>query len=131
MRTERAAEEIVSIIHVRYLIAQRLVDCILQGARAGIHSDHFSAEQLHSEYVERLPSDVFCAHVDDTTQSEQRANRRGCDAVLACSGLSDDATFAHSTRKQRLSDSVVDLVRARVQKIFALQVDLRSTRVSC
>jgi hypothetical protein len=67
-----------------------------------------------------LSPDVFCAHIDDATQSEQRANRRRCNAVLASPCLSDDAAFAHSTRKQHLSDSVVDLVRAGVQKIFTL-----------
>jgi hypothetical protein len=40
--------------------------------------------------------------------------------VLACAGLSDDAALAHSTRKQRLSYSIIDLVRAGVQKIFTL-----------
>jgi hypothetical protein len=40
--------------------------------------------------------------------------------VLARPGLSDDARLAHSTRKQCLSHSVIDLVRAGVQKIFTL-----------
>src|SRR6266498_4182231 len=131
MRTQSTAEQIIGVMDVRYPIAQCLVDCILQGARAGIHSDHFCAEQLHSEDVECLPSHVFGAHVNDTTQPEQRANRRRCDTVLACTCLSDDATLAHSTRKQRLSHSIVDLVRAGVQKVFTLQIDLRASGVSC
>src|SRR5262249_23202754 len=97
---------------------------------AGIYSDHFSAEQLHSENIERLSSHIFCADIDDATQIKQCANRRSCYAVLARPSLSNDATLAHSTRKQRLSNGVVHLVRARVQKIFALQIDLRSPAVS-
>ena len=46
--------------------------------------------------------------------------------MLSRSGLSDDATFAHSTGEQHLSRCVVDLVRAGMQKIFTLQIDLRS-----
>ena len=47
-------------------------------------------------------------------------------AVLACTGFSDDAVFAHAPRQQRLSDAVVDLVRAGVQQILALDIDLRA-----
>src|SRR5438094_9822583 len=39
--------------------------------------------------------------------------------------LSNDAAFAHSSGEQGLAHSVVDLVRAGVQKIFALQINLR------
>src|SRR5262249_17503621 len=69
--------------------------------------------------------------VNDTTQTKQCANRRGCDAMLTSPSLSDDATLAHSARKQSLSHGVVDLVCTGVQKIFALQIDLRSSAVSC
>src|SRR5258705_5371813 len=37
--------------------------------------------------------------------------------------------FAHAARKQRLADCVVDLMRAGVQKVFALQKNLRATRM--
>ena len=37
--------------------------------------------------------------------------------------------FAHAPRKQRLAQGVVDLMRAGVQKVFALQINLRATRV--
>src|SRR5207249_2446728 len=49
--------------------------------------------------------------------------------MLACPGLSDDASFAHAARKQPLADCVVDLMRAGVQKVFALQINLRATRM--
>src|SRR5437016_5848215 len=37
--------------------------------------------------------------------------------------------FAHAARKQRLADCVVDLMRAGVQKVFALQINLRAARM--
>ena len=37
--------------------------------------------------------------------------------------------FAHPARKQRLAQGVVDLMRAGVQKVFALQINLRATRM--
>ena len=47
------------------------------------------------------------------------------DAMHAGAGLGDDARFAHAARKQRLADGVVDLVRAGVVEVLALEVDLR------
>jgi hypothetical protein len=48
------------------------------------------------------------------------------DAVLARAGLGDDARLAHAAGEQRLPDGVVDLVRAGVVQVFALEVDLRA-----
>jgi siroheme synthase len=56
----------------------------------------------------------------------KRADRRGRHAVLAGAGLGDHALLAHALREQRLADHVVDLVRAGVVQVFALQVDLRA-----
>ena len=47
--------------------------------------------------------------------------------MLPCAGLGDDAMFAHPARKQRLAQGVIDLVRAGVQKVFALQINLCAT----
>ena len=69
------------------------------------------------------------AHVDDALHAEQRADGRGGHAVLAGAGLGDDAMLAHAPRQQRLSDAVVDLVRAGVQQVFALQVDLGAAKL--
>ena len=37
--------------------------------------------------------------------------------------------FAHASRKQRLAQGVIDLVRAGVQKVFALEINLCATRM--
>ncbi len=39
-------------------------------------------------------------------------------------GFGDDALLAHAPREQRLAERVVDLVRAGVEQVFALEVDL-------
>ena len=46
--------------------------------------------------------------------------------MLTRARLRDDAPLAHPPRQQHLSQRIVDLVRAGVQKIFAFQINLRS-----
>jgi hypothetical protein len=43
--------------------------------------------------------------------------------VLTGAGLRDDARLAEALRDQRLAESVVQLVRAGVEQVLALQVD--------
>ena len=43
--------------------------------------------------------------------------------MLAGAGLGDDAPLAHAAGEQRLAERVVDLVRAGVREVFALQED--------
>ena len=49
--------------------------------------------------------------------------------MLAGSGLGDDALLAHPQRQQRLPDGVVELVRAGVAEVFALEVDVSAAEV--
>ena len=79
------------------------------------------AEQLHAEHVERLALDVDRAHVHDAVEPEQRRRGGGGDAVLAGAGLGDHALLAHAPGEQRLAEHVVDLVRAGVGEVLALQ----------
>ena len=93
---------------------------------AGVDRPHVGAEQLHAEHVERLPRHVFGAHVDVALEPEQRADRGRGDAVLPGAGLGDDPPLAHALREQRLAERVVDLVRAGVREILALEEDARA-----
>src|SRR4051794_27142149 len=43
--------------------------------------------------------------------------------MLAGAGLGDDAVLPHPLREEGLADGVVDLVRAGVEEILALQID--------
>src|SRR5262249_29651155 len=62
-------------------------------------------------------------HVDDAVEPEARAHRRGRDAVLARAGLGDDPLLAEPPREHGLAERVVELVRAGVQQVLALQVE--------
>ena len=46
--------------------------------------------------------------------------------MLAGAGLGDDAPLAHALREQRLAERVVDLVRAGVREVLALEEDARA-----
>jgi hypothetical protein len=43
-------------------------------------------------------------------------------------GLGDDAPLAETLREERLPDAIVDLVRAGVIQVLALEPDLRAAR---
>src|SRR6185369_16039052 len=57
---------------------------------------------------------------------DSRTGGRTRDTVLASARLRDHALCADAFREQCLADRVVDLVRARVRQVFALEVDLRT-----
>ena len=76
--------------------------------------------------VQRLALHVLGAHVDVALEAEQRARRRRRDAVLPGAGLGDDAPLAHARGEQRLAERVVDLVRAGVRQVLALEEDPRA-----
>ena len=49
--------------------------------------------------------------------------------MLAGAGLGDDALLAHAPRHHDLAEHVVDLVRAGVVQLLALEIDLRAAEV--
>ena len=124
MRPDRGAEQVVRAVRIGHPVAQRLVDRRAQRLVAARDRHDLGAEQLHAPDVRRLALHVDRAHVDDAGHAEPRAGRGRSDAVLARAGLRDDALRAEPLGEQRLADRVVDLVRARVREILALQPDL-------
>ena len=128
VRAGRRADAVEGVVDVGDPVAQRLVHGVLERLGAGLHRPHLGAEQLHAEHVRLLPLDVDRAHVDDAFQAEARASGGGGDAVLAGAGLGDDARLAHAARQQDLAEHVVDLVRAGVVELVALEVDLGAAR---
>ena len=123
MRTERRAKQVVRVADIGDPVAHRFVDRILQRLAAGIDLTDRRAEQLHADDVQRLATHVLGAHVDMALEAEQRARGRRGDTVLTCAGFGDDALLAHSLREQRLTERVVDLVRAGVRQVLALEQD--------
>ena len=117
------ADHVMRRLDVRDPVADRLARRLLQRARPEVDRPHLGAEQPHPLDVRRLAADVLAAHVDDALEPEARADRGGRDAVLARAGLGDDPRLAEPLRDQDLAERVVQLVRARVHQILALQVD--------
>ena len=123
------AEHVVRRVDVGDPVAHRLVDRVLERARAGRHRHDLGAEQPHAGDVERLPPGVLLAHVDDAVEAEQRGSGRGGHAVLAGTGLGDHPLLADVPGEQRLPQHIVDLVRAGVVEVLALEQHARSAGV--
>ena len=126
MRAQYAAQKVMRGADIGDPVAHRFVDGIFQGTRAGGHALHVGAEQAHAVDVQLLPPHVLFAHVNDAIHAEEGADGSRGDTVLACSRLGDDALLAHAAGQQALPESIVDLVCAGVQQVFALEVDLRA-----
>ena len=127
-RPDARADRVVRVADVRDPVADRRRDGLLERARAGVDAAHGRAQQPHPLHVGPLAAHVLGAHVDDALQPEQRARGRGRDAVLAGAGLGDDARLAHALGQQALAERVVELVRARVHQVLALEPDRAGRR---
>ena len=121
VRPGHRADDVVGVADVGDPVADGLVHRVLERARARLHRDDPRPEQLHAEDVERLPLHVERAHVDVAGHAEEGRGGGGGHAVLAGAGLGDDAPLAHAARQQHLPQRVVDLVRAGVAEVLALQ----------
>ena len=130
MRAIRRAEDVMRAADIRHPVAHRLVHRLLQGLLPGGHRDHLGSEHLHAMHVERLPRAIDFAHVDDALHAEHRAHRRCGHTVLARARLGNDARLAHAFREKDLAHRVVDLVRAGVEQILALEVNLRPAELT-
>ncbi len=128
MRAGDRADDVEGVFDVRDPVAHRFVQGILQRAAATFDRHDRRAEQFHPVDIGRLTADVFAAHVDHALHAEARGNGGGRHAVLTGAGFCDHARLAHAAGEQCLADRVVDLVRAGVIEIFALQIDLRAAQ---
>ncbi len=73
--------------------------------------------------------DVDGAHVHFAFEAEEGSGRRQGDTVRSGAGFGDNLLLAHPLCKQDLTEAVVELVRAHVVEVFALEVDLRATQM--
>ena len=121
VRAHDGPDAVVRGLDGRDPVAQRFVDRVLERRAAARDGNDVGTEALHAEHVERLPFDVDRAHEHEAVEPEQRRRGGGGHAVLAGTGLGDDALLAHPPREQRLAEHVVDLVRPGVREVFALQ----------
>ena len=123
VRPGGGAQQVVRVVHVGDPVAERLVDGVLERLGTVGHRDDGGSEELHPGHVEGLPAAVLGAHVDDAFQAHQGGGGGAGDAVLPGAGLGDDAGLAHPLGQQRLAQHVVDLVRAGVVEVLALEED--------
>ena len=121
MGAQHRAQEVVGGAHVRDPIAHGLVDGVLERARAARHPAHLRSQQAHAADVGLLARHVLGPHVDHALQPQQRAHRGRGHAVLAGPRLRHHARLAHPAHEQTLAERVVDLVRARVAQVLALE----------
>ena len=123
VRARDGAEQVVRVLDVGDPVAQGFVDGVLQDLVAEGHLDHFGAEHTHAGHVQGLTAGVDLAHVDAALEAEHGAHGGGGHAVLAGAGLRDHASLAHPLDEQGLAERVVDLVRAGVVQVLALEED--------
>jgi hypothetical protein len=126
MRAVGRAEDVVRAADVRDPVAHGFVHGFLERLLAGVDRHDLRAEHLHAVDVERLALAIHRAHVDDAFHAEHGGDRRRGHAVLAGAGFGDDAGLAHAFGDEDLAERVVDLVRAGVQQVFALEINLRA-----
>ena len=129
MGARHGADDVERAVDVRHPVAHRFVQGILERLGAGFDRHDRGPQQLHPEDVGRLPLDILAAHVDNALHAVAGADGGGCDPVLAGAGFGNDALLAHAPREQCLAKAVVDLVRAGVVEIFALEPDLRAAKL--
>jgi hypothetical protein len=126
VRAGDGADAVVGVVDIRDPVAQALVHRVLQRGGAGGDGHHLRAQQLHAEDVGLLALDVGGTHEHGAGQVHQGAGRGGGDAMLAGAGLGDDARLAHALGQQDLAQHGVDLVRAGVVQLVALDVYFRA-----
>ena len=124
VRACSSADQVIGVLDIGDPIPQRFVHGVLQRAMTGGDRTNLGAQELHAEDVGFLTLDVGGAHIDDARVAETSRDGGGGDAMLAGAGLGDDAFLAHALGKQDLAEAVVDLVRAGMVQILALEIDL-------
>src|SRR5208283_4527164 len=96
---------------------------------SGRDSAHLRAQQTHSEDVQLLPAHVLGAHVHYALEAEQRADGGRRDAVLPRTRFRDHALLTHALDEQSLPKAIVDFVRARMEQVFALEINFRAAEL--
>ncbi len=126
VRAHDGADAVDGVLVVGEVRLERRVHGLLEGLQPVRDGHDGRAEELHAAHVRRLLLDVDHAHVDLALEAEVRGRRGERDAVLAGAGLGDELLLAHVLGQQALAHAVVELVRAGVVEVLALEVDLRA-----
>lgn len=119
VRADGRAQQVVGGVGLGDPVADRFVDGVFEGCGALVDEAHLGSEQSHPLQVGGLPIGVDLAHVDHAVEAEERADRRGGDAVLSCTGVGDDPLLAEAAGEQTLCEAVVDLVGTGMGQVLA------------
>ena len=111
-------------------LAQGFVHGFLEGALAALGSHHARTEHLHADDIEVLALHIHFTHADGAFQPHQGRCGRSGHPMLACAGFRNNALLAHALCQQALPKGIVDLVRAQMVKVFALEPYLRAAKVT-
>ena len=121
MRAGHGADNVKGVVDIGHPVAHCLVQCILERAGTGGHAAHLGAQQFHPEHVDGLAVNVGLAHVHHALLVQAGCHGGRSHAMLAGAGLGNHPFLAHVVRQQTLAHGVVDLVRAGVVQVFALE----------
>lgn len=105
-------------------VAYGLAAGVGEGHVAGAYRVYLGAQHLHALYVGVLTLDIGGTHEYLALHAHQGAYGGGGHAVLAGTGLGNDARLAHLLGQQNLTDGVVDFVCSGVVEVFTLQIQL-------
>ena len=123
LRADARADQVVRRLDVRDPVADRLAGRLLQRLRPELDRPDLGAEQAHPLDVRTLAAHVLGAHVDDALEPEAGAHRRRRHPMLAGARLGDDPLLPEALREHRLTERVVQLVRAGVEQVLPLEVE--------
>ncbi len=124
VRPGHRADDVVGVLDVRHPVAHGLVHRVLQRARARLHRPPpvRPSSCMRKTFSACRSTSSAPMKTSQGSPKSARGGGRG-HAVLAGAGLGDDAPLAHAPRQQHLAERVVDLVRAGVAEVLALEHD--------
>jgi len=129
VRADHRSDRVDVVVRILQVFLEGAVHCFLERRRAAGDGHQLAAEDLHLGDVGVFLLDVHLAHVDLAGDADQRAGGGQSDTMLAGTGLGDHLGLAHELGQQCLAQAMIDLVRAGVVQVFALQVNLRTTEL--
>src|SRR3990172_8519872 len=131
MRSEDRTHNIVRIPYIRSPVPQGLTYGVLEGPCPYIYPVHLCAQELHPEYIKRLPLDILLTHIYLTLKAEHGSPGGCCDTVLPCPCLGYYPLLPKLSGKEHLADNVVYLVCACMAEVLALKINLGTSKPLC
>ena len=102
-------------------VTNRFVGRIFQSFAAAGGRNNLCTQHFHPGHIGCLTLNIFFSHVNDAFHALQRTYRCSRHSMLTSPCFRNDSFFAQFFSQQYLADRIVDLMRTRMTKIFALQ----------